>query len=54
MTFDVDILEKLKKCWALKKNYIAEIYDFNISIHRNFHQNRFIDESARKKKAKIS
>ena len=25
----------------------------NVSIHRNFYQNRFINECARKKKAKI-
>ena len=27
---------------------------YNVSIHRNFYQNRFINEYARKKKAKIS
>ena len=27
---------------------------YDISIHTNFHQNRFINEYARKKKAKIS
>ena len=27
---------------------------YNVSIHRNFYQNQFINECARKKKAKIT
>ena len=37
--------------------YIDRIMTFlqnNVSIHRNFYQNRFINEYGRKKKAKIS
>ena len=42
MTFEV-ILDLMKKYHLL-----------NVNIHRNLYQNHFIDEYARKKKAKIS
>ena len=35
-------------------NSIKHVYLFNVSIHRSSYQNRFINEYARKKKAKIS
>ena len=38
----------------IKKSYYVTFNEKNcISIHRNFHQNRFVKECARKKKAKI-
>ena len=34
--------------------FMKNLYLYNISIHGNFYQNQFINEYARKKKAKIS
>ena len=34
--------------------FIKTLRLHNVSIHRNFYQNRFVNEYARKKKAKIS
>ena len=41
------------KCLT-KKILMKNLRLHNVSIHRNFYQNRFINEYARKKKAKIS
>ena len=78
--FNVDILDKFQKDWALNKKKIAKEYHceflrlpfitfmdllevilqlmknlrhYIVSIQRIFYQNFFINECARKKKAKI-
>ena len=37
----------------MTSDYKKKLFFYYVSIHRNFYQNRFINECARKKKAKM-